>query len=85
MSGRTLFILAALLFTACAPAGNNIVSLMVKTGESSIDYRQGYLDGCGSGRAAKGDANHIHFKDLTRYNGAYRQGWDDAFALCGQP
>lgn len=47
-------------------------------------YRQGFDDGCHSGRQAAGSLFEQFRKDLPRFNTDqdYAQGWSDAFRQC---
>ncbi|MFQ6549314.1 hypothetical protein AADZ90_015255 [Aestuariibius sp. 2305UL40-4] len=50
----------------------------------SPSYRQGFDDGCHSGRQAAGSLFDQFRKDLARFNSdrEYAQGWSDAFRQC---
>ena len=85
MKQMLLFLALFLLIASCAKKGQkNIVGRMNKTYQKSEEYRSGFIDGCGSGLRESGDKNHLHFKDLKRYNGEYRLGWDNGYETCAK-
>jgi len=48
------------------------------------EYKDGYLDGCTSGKKAAGYLYAKLAKDVIRYTDdqLYHQGWDDGFNIC---
>ena len=47
-------------------------------------YRDGYRDGCASGRASQGSPTDFYRKNTSEYdtNKDYAQAWSDAFRKC---
>ena len=81
-----LFIVCALLLllvSACAPA--SILTQMRDSEKKPAIYKEGYVDGCQSGRNKKGEAV-IFFKDNMRYESEndYALGWDEGFVKCSK-
>lgn len=48
------------------------------------EYKDGYLDGCPSGKSAAGRFYDKFTKNVLRYSDdkLYKQGWDDGFQVC---
>lgn len=48
------------------------------------DWREGYSDGCRTGRNAAGSIGDRFTRDHGRYasEAQYKQGWDDGFVIC---
>ena len=47
-------------------------------------YKDGYVDGCGSGTKAAGNPYYTFKKDVMRFDSDkfYSQGWTDGFNVC---
>ena len=59
-------------------------TMIASSANVSPSYRQGFDDGCHSGRQAAGSLFEQFRKDLPRFNTDrdYAQGWSDAFWQC---
>ena len=59
-------------------------TMIAASANVSPSYRQGFDDGCHSGRQAAGSLFEQFRKDLPRFNSErdYAQGWSDAFRQC---
>jgi hypothetical protein len=78
---KPLFAVSVLALTGCvtfAEMDQRRVSHM------PVQYQNGYVDGCASGRVAGGYPYDRMRKDVNRYasDNIYKQGWDDAFSGC---
>ena len=74
---------ALLLLAACEFAEPS-ETMIASDANVSPAYRQGFDDGCHSGRQAAGSFFDQFRKDLPRFNSDrdYAQGWSDAFRQC---
>ena len=80
---KTTLPLALLLLGACTlPEPSE--TMISSQSNVSVSYRQGFDDGCHSGRQAAGSFFDQFTKDLPRFNSDrdYAQGWSDAFRQC---
>ncbi|QPH52242.1 hypothetical protein [Pontivivens ytuae] len=80
---RAFLLAAAMLVAGCElpPPSETMIS---PTANVSTAYRQGFDDGCHSGRQAAGDLFEQFRKDQARFDTDrdYAQGWSDAFRQC---
>ena len=91
MRVRTLsvFLILTLLLSGCA-AKITPESLLQEKKEqllaagNSVDFTDGYADGCAAGRQFMGDHNYQANKDETRYSmqQEYNVGWERGYYFC---
>lgn len=78
---RSLAVIPLIVLSACGPPSEELIA---QDANVSPSYRQGFDDGCHSGRQAAGSLFDLFRKDLNRFNSDrdYAQGWSDAYRVC---
>ncbi len=81
MKIHTIFILAIMLSACLTPQER--LDKEIGPGQPQ-EYKDGYLDGCPSGKKAAGYLYASSRKQVIRYDQdrLYKQGWDDGFQVC---
>ncbi|NDV53012.1 hypothetical protein [Salipiger sp. PrR003] len=78
------FLIGCILLSACSAAQLPSEEMISSTANVSAAYREGFDDGCSSGRQASGSSFNKFEKNQERFNTDtdYAQGWSDAFRQC---
>ncbi len=81
---RSSLVIGAALFLSACDFPEPSETMIASGAALSQAYRDGFDDGCHSGRQAAGSLFDQFRKDLSRFNanGDYAQGWSDAYRQC---
>lgn len=79
---KLCYLLIAVLVSGCA--AQQLQNERNRLAGYPEPYKDGYVDGCGSGKRAAGNPYFAFTKDVMRFgsDNLYAQGWGDGFNVC---